>query len=137
MVVGVDADLVALHGHAADQLLIARDAAAHQEEGGGRLPQGQAVQQWAGGGGAGAVVKGEGHQGRTACLKFHRGVRRDRPLRSGKGGRQGRHTEQYRNFFPAHRRNISFCCQYVRRFEGQTLKNMSFLGTFIRHRRHK
>ena len=108
MVVGVDADLVALGGHPADQLLVARDAAAHQEEGGGCLPQGQTVQQRAGGGGAGAIVKGEGHQGRTARLNFQWSARRDGPPRSGKSGHQGRHTEQYRNFFPAHRRNISF-----------------------------
>lgn len=44
VVEGVDADLMALPGHAADQLLIALKAVSQQKEGGGHLPQGQLVQ---------------------------------------------------------------------------------------------
>ena len=106
MIIGVDADLVALGGHAADQLLVARDAVPYQEEGGGHLPQGQAIQQRAGGGGAGAVVKGESHQGRFTDLNFRRGIRRDGPLRSGKGKHQPQHTQKRRKFLPFHSRRL-------------------------------
>ena len=61
MVVGVHPDLVALRRHPPHQVLVARDAVAQEEEGGGHLPQGQLVQQPPGGGGARPVVKGEGH----------------------------------------------------------------------------
>ena len=62
MVIGMDADLMPLLGHAAHQLLAPRDTGAHQKEGGGDLPQGQTVQKGGGGAAAGAVVEGEGHQ---------------------------------------------------------------------------
>lgn len=63
MIVGVNADLVAVFRHAPDKGLLTLDAVAHQEEGGLDLPESQTVQQAGGGGGSGAVVKGESHQG--------------------------------------------------------------------------
>ena len=90
MAVGVVADLVALGGHAAHQVLVARDPVPHQKKGGGHLPQLQSVQQGAGGGGPGAVVKGEGHQGRIAQRHFSRGVRLLCGLGPGKQDRQRR-----------------------------------------------
>ena len=63
VIVGVNADLVAVFRHAPDKGLLTLDAVAHQEEGGLDLPESQTVQQAGGGGGSGAVVKGESHQG--------------------------------------------------------------------------
>ncbi len=76
MVKGVDADLMALPGHAADQLLIALKAVSQQKEGGGHLPQGQLVQKAARSGRPGPVVEGEGH---------HRHLRLDLHLRAAGG----------------------------------------------------
>ena len=70
VVEGVDADLMALPGHAADQLLIALKAVSQQKEGGGHLPQGQLVQKAARSGRPGPVIEGEGHH-RHLQLDFH------------------------------------------------------------------
>ena len=45
MIVGVNADLVAVFRHAPDKGLLTLDAVAHQEEGGLDLPESQTVQQ--------------------------------------------------------------------------------------------
>ena len=57
VVEGVDADLMALPGHAADQLLVARKAVPQEEEGGRHLPQSQFVQKAARGGRPGHMAR--------------------------------------------------------------------------------
>ena len=79
VIVGVNADLVAVFRHAPDKGLLTLDAVAHQEEGGLDLPESQTVQQAGGGGGSGAVVKGESHQG--GLLRHRPPTRRPLPLR--------------------------------------------------------
>ena len=63
MVVGVDADLVALRVHPLHQVLHAvGHPPSHQEKGGLHPPLRQAVQQRGGGGAPGSVVKGKRQQ---------------------------------------------------------------------------
>ena len=63
MVIGVDADLVALRVHPLHQVLHAvGHPPSHQEKGGLHPPLRQAVQQRGGGGAPGSVVKGERQQ---------------------------------------------------------------------------
>ena len=99
MVIGVDADLMPLRRHTPDQVLVAWDTAAHQEKGGRGLPQLQSVQQGAGGGGPGAVVKGESHQGRGVQLHLQGRARRPDRLRRGQSAHQPQNTQQCREFF--------------------------------------
>ena len=62
MVKGVDADLMPLGVHTEDEVLVVFDLGADQEKGGLHAPLGQAVQQGAGGGAPGTIVKGEGDE---------------------------------------------------------------------------
>lgn len=126
MIVGVNADLVAVFRHAPDKGLLTLDAVAHQEEGGLDLPESQTVQQAGGGGGSGAVVKGESHQGgllrhrhrpAAPCLCGWPWAGRHRAARSSAGTR----TRQYlKNFFLHHMMTAAFpialTVQYVRFF---------------------
>ena len=63
-------NLVSVCRHTAYQLLAALDPVAHQEKGGGHLPQGQLVQKAARSGRPGPVIEGEGHH-RHLQLDFH------------------------------------------------------------------
>ena len=131
MVVGVYADLVALGVHTAHQVLVAHDLLPDQKEGGLHPPLGQAVQQLGGGGAAGAVVKGQGDQGRR-FLHLRLGVGGHRPAlfpaqgaarrpEDGQQKREGqRHSPRaYRKSLHAHRRLSQY--QYARRQSVQTM----------------
>ena len=75
VVVGVNADLVALGVHSADEVLIALNLGADEKEGSVDSPLGKTVQQGGGGGAAGAVVKGEGDElGRRLLFQLRRSV---------------------------------------------------------------
>ena len=90
MVVGMDADLMALRVHPLEQILVILGHLLSDEKEGRLHPaRGQAVQQGGGGGATGAVVKGEGNEsarwgggGSRSLLHRKRDIRRN-------GGRRG------------------------------------------------
>ena len=84
VVIGVDADLMALGLHSPHNVLVAGNLLSNEEEGGGHAPLGKAVQQRPRGGPAGAVVKGEGNEFGLLLLLYLRRAVRSEERRVGK-----------------------------------------------------